>query len=187
MTDPKQLYDALRTEYGEGILAVEGDGDDSWFRVRPEATHYVLERLRSTGYNLLVDLTAVDLSSFPGPKAPGDHFELTYRLLSLDLDSGLSRGRIAVKTRLEEAQPAPRSIMDLWPVADWLEREVWDMFGVPFSGRPGLKRILMYDEFKGHPLLKDYPNKQRQPLIGPSDAKPRERMTAADLRPRLVE
>ncbi|MBI2361766.1 MAG: NADH-quinone oxidoreductase subunit C [Elusimicrobia bacterium] len=68
-----------------------------------------------------------------------------------------------------------------------MEREVWDMFGVGFADRPDITRILMYPEFVGHPLRKDYPIKKRQPLIGPLDDKPRERLTAADLRPRIVE
>ena len=59
------------------------------------------------------------------------------------------------------------SLTSLWAGADWLEREVWDMFGIRFRGHPNLKRILMYDEFVGHPLRKDYPVNKRQPLIGP--------------------
>ncbi|MDP6424883.1 MAG: NADH-quinone oxidoreductase subunit C, partial [Planctomycetota bacterium] len=59
------------------------------------------------------------------------------------------------------------SLTPLWAGADWLEREVWDMFGIRFQGHPNLKRILMYEEFKGHPLRKDYAVNKRQPLIGP--------------------
>ena len=59
------------------------------------------------------------------------------------------------------------SVTPIWPAANWYEREVWDMFGVSFGGHPNLKRILMYEEFKGHALRKDYPYNKRQPLIGP--------------------
>ena len=68
---------------------------------------------------------------------------------------------------VEEADPEVDSLTPLWAGADWLEREVWDMFGIRFRGHPNLKRILMYQEFVGHPLRKDYPVNRRQPLIGP--------------------
>ena len=154
--------------------------------------HARVSELKASGYNMLVDLTCVDYLGYgkdtknASPAPDGRRLKLVYRLMAMDTATGLVKERLTLDVWVEDGA-GPASVMDLFPSADWLEREVWDMFGVPFSGRPGLKRILMYDEFKGHPLLKDYPIKQRQPLIGPSDAKPRERMTAADLRPRLVE
>jgi len=68
---------------------------------------------------------------------------------------------------VDEAAPEIDSLASLWSAANWLEREVWDMFGIRFRGHPGLKRILMYEGFEGHPLRNDYPVKKRQPLIGP--------------------
>jgi NADH-quinone oxidoreductase subunit C len=67
---------------------------------------------------------------------------------------------------VEEAAAEVDSLTSVWPGANWLEREVWDMFGIRFRGHPDLKRILMYEGFEGHPLRKDYPVKRRQPLIG---------------------
>jgi NADH-quinone oxidoreductase subunit C len=75
--------------------------------------------------------------------------------------------RLRVVVPLDETDAAVDSLSGLWRGANWLEREVWDMFGIVFHGHPDLKRILMYEGFVGHPLRKDYPVKQRQPLIGP--------------------
>lgn len=148
--------------------------------------------LKASGCNMLVDLTCVDFLGFgagtknASPAPEGRRFKLVYRLMELDLSTGMVKRRVTLDSWVEDG-PGPVSVKDLFPNADWLEREVWDMFGVAFSDRPGLKRILMYPEFEGHPLRKDYPIKKRQPLIGPVDGPARERMTAADLRPRIVE
>ena len=141
-----------------------------------------LRRLKAEGYNFLVDLTAVDYSVFgkrpgrmgweqnfpsqtPAPR-PG-RFELVYRLACLDLGTGLeAKPRVEVRVPCGEGS-ASHSVMSLWANADWLEREVWDMFGIKFEDRPEIKRLLLYEEFVGHPLRKDYPVKKRQPLIGP--------------------
>ena len=142
--------------------------------------------------NFLMDLTAVDFSSFgtkrspaffansgvavspspeipdqdpwPGPPGPA-RFVVVYHFFSLPLKHRL---RLEVPVvEVEEAEPEVDSLSSLWAGADWLEREVWDMFGIRFRGHQNLKRILMYDEFVGHPLRKDYPVNKRQPLIGP--------------------
>ena len=138
----------------------------------------------------LMDLTAVDFSAFgqkpspaffassgvavrpspqipdedPWPGPPGSaRFVVVYHFFSLPLKHRL---------RLRGPCGGGRSrksirVTSLWAGADWLEREVWDMFGIRFRGHPNLKRILMYEEFVGHPLRKDYPVNKRQPLIGP--------------------
>jgi NADH-quinone oxidoreductase subunit C len=109
-------------------------------------------------FNMLVDLTAVD---FLGREP---RFEVVYHLYSLTLNH-----RLRVKIRVPEDDATVPSVSSLWKSANWLEREVWDMFGIRFTDHPDLRRILMYEEFHGHPLRKDYPVNKRQPLVEERD------------------
>ena len=156
------ILDSLKAN--DAVTAVEGAGHDVVVRVRLPGLRDLLSKLKGAGFNMLVDFTAVDRLKLPD-RDP--RFEVTYRLMALDLESGLIQARLAVKARVAEGQPIPHTAMDLWPSADWTEREVWDMFGIPVADRPGIKRLLLYEEFKGHALRKDYPINKRQPLIGP--------------------
>ncbi|MBI4678989.1 MAG: NADH-quinone oxidoreductase subunit C [Elusimicrobia bacterium] len=134
-------------------------------KVQPSSVFETLEGLKEQGYNLLVDLTAVDRSA----QGRVPRFEVVYRVAALDLETGLeTKPRVEVRCEVG-SEPVLRSARPLWPAADWLEREVWDMFGVRFADRPDIKRLLMYEEFVGHPLRKDYPINKRQPLIGPKE------------------
>jgi NADH-quinone oxidoreductase subunit C len=102
-------------------------------------------------------------SADAAPGTPGRaRFVVVYHLFSLS-----RKHRLRLEVPVEEADAEVDSVSALWAAADWLEREVWDMFGIRFRGHQNLKRILMYDEFVGHPLRKDYPVNKRQPLIGP--------------------
>jgi len=110
-------------------------------------------------FNVLMDLTAVDCIHLKWTP----RFEVVYHFYSLTKNH-----RLRVKVPVEAVDEV-ESIIELWPVANWFEREVWDMFGIKFKNHPNLKRILMYEEFVGHPLRKDYPYNKRQPLIGPKN------------------
>jgi NADH-quinone oxidoreductase subunit C len=110
------------------------------------------------GYNVLVDLTCADYL----PRQP--RFEVIYYFMNLQ-----TKTRIRLKIQPDDAHPVVPSLTALWPIADWYEREVWDLFGIKFHGHPDLKRIMLYEEFEGHPLRKDYPKTKRQPLIGPQN------------------
>jgi NADH-quinone oxidoreductase subunit C len=110
------------------------------------------------GYNFLTDLTAVDYL----PRKP--RFEVVYHLMNFD-----SKARLRIKVQSNDLHPELQSVTPLWPIANWLEREVFDMMGVRFTGHPDLRRILMYEGFEGHPLRKDYPLHLRQPRIGPKN------------------
>jgi NADH-quinone oxidoreductase subunit C len=98
------------------------------------------------GFGLLVDLTAVDLH----PREP--RFELVYLLVSLP-----HRRRLRCKVRLGGADPRIGTVSTVWPAANWLEREVWDLYGIVFDGHPDLRRLLMPEDWEGFPLRKDYP------------------------------
>ena len=111
-------------------------------------------------FNILMDLSAVDyLWQNRTPR-----FDVVYHLYSLSKNH-----RIRIKTGVAEKNLVVDSVTSVWPIADWFEREVWDMFGIKFKGHPNLRRILMYEGFEGHPLRKDYPYNKRQPLIGPKN------------------
>ncbi len=98
------------------------------------------------------------------PGRPDARFAVVYHFYSVT-----HKHRLRVVVPLEEADAELDSLTTLWAGANWLEREVWDMFGIRFQGHPDLKRILMYEEFEGYPLRKDYPVNKRQPLIGPQN------------------
>jgi NADH-quinone oxidoreductase subunit C len=119
----------------------------------------VMRFLRDTPeieFDMLSDVTAVDyLGEQP-------RFEMVYHLYSV----GRNR-RLRVKARVAEEAAEIDTLCDLWSSANWMEREVWDMYGIRFKGHPDLRRLLLYEEFEGHPLRKDYPKEKRQPLVGP--------------------
>lgn len=111
-------------------------------------------------FNMLMDLTAVDyLWQGRTPR-----FDVVYHLFSMS-----KKHRIRIKAGVDEKDPMIDSLVSLWPIANWFEREVWDLFGIQFTGHPNLTRIMMYEGFEGHPLRKDYPYNKRQPLVGPKN------------------
>jgi NADH-quinone oxidoreductase subunit C len=111
-----------------------------------------------TRFDVLVDVTAVDYLE----EGRAERFEVVYHLFSLEM-----RHRVRIKVRVPEADATVDTIVAVWPAANWLEREVWDMYGIRFRGHPDPRRLLLYEEFQGHPLRKDYPKERRQPLVGP--------------------
>lgn len=133
--------------------------------VDPEQLHGVMRFLRDAcGYNFLSDVTAVDYLNYPA-KMPG-RFAVVYILCNYDNDD-----RFVVKTFLNPSIPTDGivedpalyldSVTDIWPGAEWTEREVFDMFGVRFRNHPDLRRILTWETFPAHPLRKDYPLRGR--------------------------
>jgi NADH-quinone oxidoreductase subunit C len=128
--------------------------------VRAESLFEVMSYLRDNEalrFEMLTDVTAVDYLDVKIPR-----FEVVYHLYSLSKNH-----RLRVKVQLTEDSPAVPSVLSLWKSANWMEREVWDLYGIRFDGHPDLRRILTYSEFEGHPLRKDYDMEKRQPLVEP--------------------
>jgi NADH-quinone oxidoreductase subunit C len=162
--DGDAILGRLRDRFGERVREVHAYRGDHTAVLGRDVLVDVLRFCRDEAdlrFDLLADITAVDYLRFPG-REDGPRFEVVYHLYSIPHNH-----RVRLKVPVEEDDPVVPTATGLWPIADWLEREVWDMFGVRFAGHPDLRRLLMYEEFVGHPLRKDYPVDRRQPLIGP--------------------
>jgi NADH-quinone oxidoreductase subunit C len=132
--NPQAFTDA-KFDFGELTLTIAADG------IR--AACVVVQK---AGYNFFEDMTAVDWF----PASP--RFQLSYHILSHAF-----KGRIRLRVMLDEADPTVDSIVPVWAGANYYEREVFDLFGIHFAGHPDLRRIMMPDDWQGHPLRKDYP------------------------------
>jgi NADH-quinone oxidoreductase subunit C len=135
---------------GQAVVTLGRDGLGEAFRT--------LRQHEDLAFDQLLDVTAVDYLG----RTP--RFEVVYQLHAL-----AHRHRLRVKVAVEEADAVVPSATPVWKSALWAEREVFDLFGVRFDGHPDLRRILMYPGFEGHPLRKDYPLMQRQPLVPERD------------------
>ena len=143
----------------DAVLATHALHGDATASVAPARILDVLGLLRDDpelAFEMLTDLTCVDYAG----EAP--RFELVYHLYSV-----AKNHRVRIKARVPESAPELASAVPLYRSADWMEREVWDLYGVRFRGHPDLRRLLLYEGFEGHPLRKDYPKERRQPLVGP--------------------
>lgn len=148
------LIQSIRAKAAKDILGVHSYRGDDTILVRRDSIVPIMKLLRDEfKFEMLADLSAVDyLGQQP-------RFEVVYHLNSLERNV-----RLRVKIPVQEGEEVD-TLTVLWPIANWLEREVWDMFGIKFKGHPDLRRLLMYEEFEGHPLRKDYPINKRQPIV----------------------
>lgn len=140
---------------GDGVYSTSQFRDNLRLFVPGSRLVEVLSVLKSQcGFNLLSELGATDYLGYPG--RTGARFEVHYVLKNLD-----SAECLVVKCGVSDPDPTVPSAVALWPGADWMEREAFDMFGIRFHGHPDLRRILMPDEFAAYPLRKDYPLRGR--------------------------
>ena len=134
----------VQDSHGQRVLHATRDQYDS-----------VIKALADEGYEMCVDLTGADYLEMPqrtiGLGIQPERFELVVNLLSLS-----KRERLRVRVQVSESDPNIESLFDLYPGTEAMEREVFDMFGISFAGHPDLTRILMPEDWQGHPLRKDY-------------------------------
>jgi NADH-quinone oxidoreductase subunit C len=130
----------------EALSDAKFDRGELTLTIARERIRAACKALQQAGYNFFEDLTAVDWF----PSSP--RFQLSYQLLSHSC-----KEHIRLRVMLDEADPTVDSIVPVWPSADFYEREVFDLFGIRFEGHPNLRRIMMPDDWKGHPMRKDYP------------------------------
>jgi NADH-quinone oxidoreductase subunit C len=157
----QNVLELLRATFGPAIVETHSALGDDTAVVDPARWREIAEFLRNdprTAMNMFVDLTAVDWLGRQEPR-----FEVVLHLRSLE-----HMHRVRLKARIGDAAGKTvriASLCSVWAGANWFEREAFDMFGVEFVGHPDLRRILMYEEFQGHPLRKDYPAERPQPLV----------------------
>lgn len=137
---------ALLAWNAEAFTDAKFDRGELTLTVATNSIREACSAMKAAGYNFFDDLTAVDWY----PASP--RFQVSYHLLSHKL-----REYVRLRVLVEESDPSLPSITQVWPAANFYEREVFDLFGIRFEDHPDLRRIMMPDEWQGHPLRKDYP------------------------------
>lgn len=137
---------SLLTTLPDAILDAVFDRSELTLTIAKDQIRDAARIVQQAGYNFLEDVTCVDWY----PSEP--RFHVVYHILSHSL-----KERVRLVAQVESVDPTIDSITSVWPSANFYEREVWDLFGVRFNGHPNLRRIMMPEEWHGHPLRKDYP------------------------------
>jgi NADH-quinone oxidoreductase subunit C len=156
----KKIIERIKEQYASAVIDSHDFRGDQTVTMKKDCGNEFFQFLRDDSelaFIFLMDITAVDYLS-----KKDERFEVVYHFYSLKYNH-----RLRVKIPVSQEDCVAESITAFWKTANWYEREIWDMYGIKFRNHPNLRRILMYEEFKGHPLRKDYPINKRQPLIGP--------------------
>lgn len=154
---PPALTALLQSTFANSVVDHHCQHGDETVIIRREGMLEVFRFLKEDprcAFDMMIDLTAADYL----PRAP--RFELVVHLKSITLHH-----RLRIKVPLEEGAEEVDTISGLWVAANWYERECYDMYGIHFAGHPDLRRLLLYEEFQGHPLRKDYDYHVQQPLV----------------------
>jgi NADH-quinone oxidoreductase subunit C len=154
----KIVLEKLQRKFGNAILSTHAEKGDETAVVARDRLLEVAELLKNDPellFDMPIDNTAVDWWQRREPR-----FDVIWHFYSTAKNQ-----RVRIKVQVSEADPVVPSLTPMWPGMNWHERETWDLYGIRFTGHPNLKRVLMYEEFVGHPLRKDYPMDKRQPLV----------------------
>jgi NADH-quinone oxidoreductase subunit C len=150
----EDVLNKLRERFGADSFTTSEFRDNRRVHLVPERLFDAIRFLKETlGFDMLVELSAADYLHYPNAK---DRYGVWYGLLNTTTGQ-----RLWVKTFVNDPEPSVPSVYPLWRGADWMEREVYDMYGIEFDGHPDLRRILLPDEFTAFPLRKDYPMRGR--------------------------
>ena len=153
---PSQTLKTLASSLGAGSLTTGRFRDNLRVYLSPDQLIPALTCLRDQCGFQLLEVGGVDYLAYPGRAAGKARFEVHYVLLNPD-----THERLVLKVGVDDPNPTIPSAVPLWMGADWMEREVFDMYGITFQGHPDLRRILMPEEFAAFPLRKDYPLRGR--------------------------
>lgn len=157
----------VKEKFGSRVLSEYFFRDQAAVTIAPETLREMLVFLRDDtelDFDWLMDVGGVDYLGYGDDDEREWRFEVAYQMYSMQKNH-----RFRVKVAVRDESVTVPSVWDLWAIANWEEREVWDMFGIKFTGHPNLRRILCHDEFVGHALRKDYPINKRQKLSAPSE------------------
>ncbi|MBM2803414.1 MAG: dehydrogenase subunit [Deltaproteobacteria bacterium] len=156
MSETSSQLANIRDKLGANVIeSMQAQGDDVVVLERKGLRESFRRLKDELGFDLLSDITAVDYWQKKTPR-----FEVVYQIVCR-----AKRSRLRVRVPVPEDDPTVDSLTPLWRGANFLEREVWDLYGIRFTDHPDLRRILLYDEFQGHPLRKDYPVNLCQPRV----------------------
>ncbi len=149
MTIATDIIEKLKTDHAEEVLSTGEHAGQPWISVKRDRIHDILQTLRNEhDFDMLTDLCGMDYLDQGEP----ERFAVVYNLYSFTTNE-----RFRVKAFVPESDPTIDSAFDIWKAAPWAEREAFDLMGIRFNNHPDLRRILLPEEYEGHPLRKDYP------------------------------
>jgi NADH-quinone oxidoreductase subunit C len=152
----QKVIEALQEKFSQAVVEVSDQFGDDTLIIAKDAVPEIMDFLYRKPYEftMLLDLTCVDyMGTTP-------RYQMVYHVFSLTHNL-----RLRLKAAVAEGDLTIDSLTGLWKNANWLEREVYDMFGIRFNRHPDMRRLFMYEGFEGHPLRKDYPLRKRQPCV----------------------